>query len=286
MIQPVDALHTPSFAAVPSRMSRGRRRLGHPLVTVLLARRETHASHTQLAVVSLCSSADRYRRTASEAVSREGRLQAHGSRNGGRIGLSPMRLPLMQPLQLHFHGPLSFLPGEASLFHSPYRDVSGVYLWTIKSDVDGHYHIHYIGEAEKFARRHREHLVHVLGLNYGIIDPDNARRGVVKWLWPGLWRDKSAEGPGRLLERYARLADDVFRYVSALTVFVAPLDVARGDRRHVEGCLSKHLRTAHPEVKTLYPDDNRALARATRLGVRLELTADAPIAGLDPMLEI
>lgn len=192
----------------------------------------------------------------------------------------------MQTVRLHFHGPLEFTSGERSLFHSPLHETSCVYLWTVRSGVDERYYIHYIGEAQSFSRRQREHLIHVLGLDYGIFDPADARRGVATRLWDGLWRDRSPEGPSRALEQYARGAASVVEYVSAIAVFVAPLEGGRGLRRRIEGAIGRNLRIVHPEAKTLYPDDNRIGTGSTDPMIRLEVTADAPIAGLDSVLEV
>ncbi len=76
----------------------------------------------------------------------------------------------MEPLPLHFNGALTFTEGARSLFHSPFRDDACVYLWTIKSDFDQKYYIHYIGEAESFAKRQREHLIQILVVSQADVD--------------------------------------------------------------------------------------------------------------------
>jgi hypothetical protein len=192
----------------------------------------------------------------------------------------------LQELALHFNGPLTFRSGDRCLFDSPLRDESCVYLWTIRREYDGMHLIHYIGEASRFAPRQRDHLIQVLGLNYGIFDPASARRGESKLLWPGLWRDKSAIGPTAALDQLAALAPAVVAYVDALTVFVAPMDMDRDVRRHVEGSIARSLRANHPESAALYPSDNRTGTSRTVSGYRLEITSDEPIAGLDSVLEV
>ncbi len=102
----------------------------------------------------------------------------------------------MQTITLHFSGPLTFMPGDRSIFHYAHRDAPCVYLWTIRSDLDGDYYIHYVGKALSFAKRRREHLVQILELNYGIFYPVACRQGMDKRVWSGLWRDKSQDGPG------------------------------------------------------------------------------------------
>lgn len=123
----------------------------------------------------------------------------------------------MADRQLHFDGPYTFTAGDRSLFHSPCAKAAGVYLWTFRQHADGSHLIHYVGETKAFAKRHREHLIHVLSLNYGLFDPDKAQQGISEVCWPGLWRRKSADGPTECLKAYGELNDVVLRYVQALT---------------------------------------------------------------------
>jgi hypothetical protein len=187
---------------------------------------------------------------------------------------------------LHFHGPLTFTEGPRFLFHSPLADAPCVYLWTVKSDLDGLQYIHYVGESVSLARRHREHLVRILGLDYGIFDPEEARRGVQKLLWPGLWRDKGTDGPARQLEAYRTLTPTVLRYLECLSVFAAETHVDTQLRKHIEGSIGWNLRENHDPYAVLYPADNRIGRRAAKAGLTLLLSADEPIAGLDPRLEV
>jgi hypothetical protein len=160
-----------------------------------------------------------------------------------------------------------------------------VYLWTFRSDSDGCYYIHYVGEAKSFAARHREHLIHILGMNYGTFDPAAARGGVQTQVWPGLGRNKSPDGPGRLLERYEANTKAVLQYVAALEVFVGETSVEKDMRKHIEGSIGWNLRNNHADKKMLYPDDNRVHTRQ-KVGRWLRITADAVIAGVEKFIEI
>jgi hypothetical protein len=191
----------------------------------------------------------------------------------------------METIALHFHGPLSFMPGERSLFHSPFATATGIYLWTIRSETDGFYYIHYVGEAVSFAARQREHLIQVLGMNYETLDVSAARRGERKHVWRGLWRARTSDGPGEALGLYASNARRVSEYVAAIDVFVAETTVETNLRRHLEGSIGWNLRKNHPDKKALYADDNH-IGTGAQLGWRLRITADALIAGLDEELEI
>ena len=167
----------------------------------------------------------------------------------------------MVDIELNFVGPFSFLEGESCLFQSSMAQSAGVYLHTIKQDVDNTHLIHYIGETASFSKRHKEHLVNILGLNYGIFDPDKARQGICEILWRGLWRVKTADGPSFQVDAYRRLHNDILRYLSVLSVFFAELEGDDLLRRQVEGCIGWNLRNNHPDHKALYPDDNRIGAK-------------------------
>jgi len=191
-----------------------------------------------------------------------------------------------EEIRLHFRGPFTFTGGDRSLFHCSLTGAPCVYLWTFKSDLDGRYWIHYIGEAASFAKRQREHLIGLLGLHYGIFDPVEARKGIQKRIYGGLWRDKTAEGSIKQLEAYAKITDNVLKYIESLDVFAAETIPDRRFRQQVEGSISWNLRNNHKEYKVLYPDDNHVGTLIQKLGLVLRISADHPIAGLDELLGI
>ncbi len=179
-----------------------------------------------------------------------------------------------------------FNVGPQCLFDSEFRDVPCVYLWTIRRESDGAHLIHYIGEASAFAGRQREHLIRILGLDYGIYDVEGASRGEINLVWPGLWRDKSPTGPTLALSQYESMAPRVVAYAGAIAVFVAPLERDRDFRRQVEGSIARSLRTRHSKDCSLYPSDNRTGVTSEPMGVTLKISSDERIAGLDSVLEI
>lgn len=190
----------------------------------------------------------------------------------------------MSSLALHFDGPYTLTPGAQSLFTALGADVAGVYLWTLPS-ADGRLCVHYVGETKHFASRHREHLVRILGLDYGLPDLDAARQGRLAWRWPGLWRLKTPDAPAMALACYEALAAEALRYAETLRIFVAPLDGGRALRCHVEGLLARHVRAAPGGAASLYPPDNRTLPGRTSYDLHIDVTAAAPIAGLAMSLE-
>lgn len=188
----------------------------------------------------------------------------------------------MQQLNLDFTGPFSFLDRQDCVFRAPCAASAGVYLWTIRQVADDTHLIHYVGQTTKgFGQRQREHLLHVLGLNYGIWDPDKAQHGVSELVWPGLWRDRSPDAAARLVAQYASIADVVVRYLSVISIFFAPLDAENRLMRHVEGCIAYHLRDEHPEDAVLYPSDNRVGTMGDKTRGELAITAPEAIRGLD-----
>lgn len=191
----------------------------------------------------------------------------------------------MESLAVHFSGPLTFASGPRCLFTSEFSRAACIYLWAIQSEIDGKYWIHYVGETGDLRMRQKQHLIHMLGLNYGILDVAEARRGVAKFVWRGVWREGLPNGPSHALDEYPALAPAVAAYVDALAVFVAPLDVDRSMREHIEGSIASNLRTNHAECCTLYPHDCRTGCSA-EAGIPLEITSDEPIAGLDSRLSI
>jgi hypothetical protein len=193
--------------------------------------------------------------------------------------------PMMEA-KLHFRGPFTFRAGDRCLFHCALAAAPCVYLWTIKSDLDSLYWIHYGGEAACFAKRQREHLIGILGLNYGIFDATQARNGIQKRIYDGLWRDKTADGPLKQLDTYAKTNLQVLKYVESLDVFAAEATVDRRYRQQIEGSIGWSLRNNHKRYKALYPDDNHVGTVTQKLGIVLRISADRPVAGLDERLEI
>jgi hypothetical protein len=191
----------------------------------------------------------------------------------------------VESLTIHFHGPLTFAAGPHCLFTSEFSRAACIYLWTIKSEIDGKYWIHYVGETGDLRMRQKEHLIRMLGLNYGILDVAEARRGVATFVWRGIWRAGLPDGPSHALDEYPTLAPAVAAYVDALAVLVAPLDVGRSMREHHEGSVASNLRSNHDDCCSLYPRDCRT-GCGVEAGIRLEITSDQPIAGLDALLSI
>jgi hypothetical protein len=188
-------------------------------------------------------------------------------------------------LSLRFQGPYTLTEGSRCLFGCEMRDIPCVYLWTI-SNEDGRYFIHYVGETYRFAARQRRHLMGILGLDSGIFDVPAARSGKLKRSWDGLWRDKSADSTSKALSHYATATAAVLEYVGAIEIFAARVDGDAQLRKNIEGAIGYNLRERHPDAKLLYPDDNRIGKGMTPRNMRLHISCDAPIAGVDEMIDI
>lgn len=190
----------------------------------------------------------------------------------------------MTDIALNFVGPFTLVDGKACVFHSAFAASPGIYLWTIRQDYDDTHLIHYVGETVSLGKRHREHLIQILGLNYGIFNPDKARQGVSELLWKGLWRDKTATGPLMQLEAYRSIHQDVLQYLSILNVFFAELNADSNLRKHVEGCIGWNLRNNHREHKALYPDDNHVGTMKDKTNGNLYISVPETIKGLDGVI--
>lgn len=184
-------------------------------------------------------------------------------------------------IALNFAGPFTFTGGESCVFQAPCAGAAGIYLWTIKQRSDQTHLIHYVGETLSLGKRHREHLIHILGMNYGIFHPDKAQEGVCEVLWPGLWRTKTLDGPSKLIEAYQAIHEQMVRYLSVVNIFFAELNTDDHLRKHIEGCIGWNLRNNHREWKALYPDDNHVGTLPVKDRGELRVSAPEPIRGLD-----
>jgi hypothetical protein len=190
----------------------------------------------------------------------------------------------MDSVKIHFNGPYSFANKNNSLFECKYSSSKGIYLWTINTKIGNL--IHYIGETDNFAKRHREHLINILGLNYGIFDISQAKEVKSVLIWKGLWRDKSPNPVEKLLMNYSKLSAIVIEYINSLDVFFAETDVDNNTRKHIEGSIGWNLRTKYPDYKILYPDDNHIGRSTKRMGKKLYITSNEVILGLDSEIDL
>ena len=192
----------------------------------------------------------------------------------------------MEKINLNFSGPYTFTEGEMFVFKCEYTKSAGIYLWTIKQTAQNYHLIHYIGETVSFSKRQKEHLIHILGLNYGIFNPEKAQKGILELQWDGLWRNKTVDGPGLQLKAYKELNHIVLKYVSILNIFFAELNVEKELRKHIEGCIGYNLRNNHKEYKVLYPDDNHiGTTKAEKTQGELIISNSELIRGLDPCIK-
>ena len=182
---------------------------------------------------------------------------------------------------LTFHGPFTFTKGPQYLFNSGLLKKEGLYIWTIKDAIDGINHVHYIGETGYFARRQRQHLVQMTGLNYPILDANFALQGIKKVIWNGMAHDKSRHAAADLLENYNEVSKKVTNYISLINIYFAPFTSGLRMRRHVQDSIIWNFRTNYPELKQFYSDDTHACIKPLRQGQKLILNLPEDIAGID-----
>ena len=184
-------------------------------------------------------------------------------------------------IMLTFHGPFTFTKGPQYLFNTGLLKKEGLYIWTIKDEVDYINHVHYIGETGYFARRQRQHLVQMTGLNYPILDARFARQGIQKVIWNGMAHDKSRHAAADLLENYNEVSRKVTDYISLINVYFAPFASGLRMRRHVQDSIIWNFRTNYPELKGFYTDETHACIKPLRQGQKLILNLPEEIAGID-----
>lgn len=184
-------------------------------------------------------------------------------------------------ITLTFHGPFTFTKGKNYLFNTGLLKKEGLYIWTIKDEVDHLNQVHYIGETGYFARRQRQHLIQMTGLNYPILDANFARQGLKKVIWNGMAHDKSRNAAADLLENYNEVSKKVTDYISLLNVYFAPCTFGLRMRRHIQDSIIWNFRTNYPELKKFYTDDSHACIKPLRQGQKLLVNLPEPIAGID-----
>ena len=190
---------------------------------------------------------------------------------------------MIEKIIINFQGPYSFLDNDLSVSKSPIFDKKCIYLWTFKQKNDS-YLIHYVGETVSFAKRQREHLINILGLNYGIWDIDEAERGISKIIWNGLWRIKDRISIGNLIEIYDKHNKDIIKYISRINIFAGEINCSDTLRKHIEGCIGWNLRNKYPEYKLFYPDDNH-VGISNKKNLKLYLNYNN-ILGLDKEMDL
>ncbi|MCU0607253.1 MAG: hypothetical protein MUF78_07505 [Candidatus Edwardsbacteria bacterium] len=187
---------------------------------------------------------------------------------------------------LDFQGPYTFTNGDRYLFDSGYARSPGIYLWMITDGKTRKKYVHYIGETGSFGKRQREHVVQLTGLNYAILDPESARHGEVKYVWRGLWRDRSSNAVAALISSHDAVCMCVTGYIAMIDVYFAPTDIKASVRKHLEGCLALNVREKGDEISKFYPADNRTFVKRQRLGKKVMIHHDGSIVGLDDSIII
>jgi hypothetical protein len=184
-------------------------------------------------------------------------------------------------ISLHFDGPFTFTEGERSAFRTGYSGKAGIYLWTIEQHDASHL-IHFIGETQSFSRIHKEHLVNILGLNYGIFDPVKAKSGIADLIWEGLWQNNTQDGPGQVIRSYSERHETVIQYLNSINIFFAKIDpnVEQTTRQQIEYGINLHLRKHHPEYSVLFPDESFVDTGRYYKNGDLEISCSRTILGL------
>jgi hypothetical protein len=187
-------------------------------------------------------------------------------------------------IELRFAGPYKFLENDNSVFKCEYSDSPGIYLWTIRTTAGRM--VHYVGETAHFSKRQTYRLIQMLGLNYAIYDPGEAKKGKPIQLWKGLWRDKSNTMILEIGSAYEELSSSTIEYISLIDVFFAEFQGTKIFRKHIEGSIGWNLRNNHHDLKSLYPADNHVGISRVKLGCKLLISCSNNILGIDGEINV
>lgn len=185
-----------------------------------------------------------------------------------------------EKITLDFYGPFKFV-GDNSIFTSPFAKSPGIYIWTVKDELNDTNYVTYVGETTSFAKRHREHFTQLMGLNYRIIDVEAAKKGTEVIVWNGMWRDRSVKATDNLLTCYESISRNVVDVITYYNIYFAPVYIDKQLRRHIEGCIGLNLRQNHKDLTVFYPDDNHITFKGHKYDRELIINLPEEIAGVD-----
>lgn len=163
---------------------------------------------------------------------------------------------------LSFVGPFGMAgPHSKILFAEPEARLPGIYLWAIPY-IHGGFLVNYVGETStSFGQRMKNHLIHKVGGNYRISDPEQMIRGVDAVLWDGLWRKGTRDKMHEYIEKLVDLAPKIQKSIELIHVFVAPLDVETRTRQRIEAALAEHIKSQAGVASSLMAKDVRYYIR-------------------------
>jgi hypothetical protein len=90
------------------------------------------------------------------------------------------------PDSLYFHGPFTFIDKGRGIATCEFARSQGIYLWVLADGASRY--IHYIGQTDGFLGRHREHLLWILSLGYGLFRADAVAANEPLPIFGGMWR--------------------------------------------------------------------------------------------------
>lgn len=185
-------------------------------------------------------------------------------------------------VSIKFAGPFSWAgsPDARSVFDAPEGKESGVYLWTVPTEV-GHV-VYYVGETGRsFEERLFEHYKeHASGM-YHLYNPSEFVRGVKKTEWPGLYDRRARKTVRDCIAEYGRINQVAAELTSLYRFFFAPLSCGRRERCRIEAAISDFLRKVPGIVGDMQDEGIRYSRRlATEEEIACPITSTAPIAGL------
>jgi hypothetical protein len=188
----------------------------------------------------------------------------------------------MVDLHATLDGPFGLAGDHARiLFDAPEGKAAGVYISAVPFHQGG-YFAGYIGQTgQSFAKRWKDHMIRTMGGEYRTCDPELARRGESRVLWPGLWRKGTRDKMGEYLDRLPELAPAIRESLRSTVIFTAAIDGDRRIRERVEGALALHYREMGGQAAVLLAPDIRYRPRKdSEPPIRVRVICTVEIKGL------
>jgi hypothetical protein len=189
-------------------------------------------------------------------------------------------------MQFELEGPFSLNPDEKSgIFHLPIGEQSGVYVYAVNVDGQGHLAT-YVGQTGRsFLIRVREHVLNTLSGYEKIFDPDALKKGEKKLVWDGLWPSDRRNYLGEFLKRYSELAPVIQKFAKQFEIFLLPIQQKdKSLRLALEAGITTHLK-AQPTPVGEFMDEIDPKPRKENL-VDIEIMNAQKIMGFPTCLRV
>jgi hypothetical protein len=185
----------------------------------------------------------------------------------------------MNSKKVSWHGPLSLVENENSVFRESVSEKPGLYLWTVKFQ-DG-YLVNYVGMTKNsIATRLQEHISQFLCGGYWIYDPEQLSQGELKVLY------KPSGSVLDFLPRYVSLSQNIHSMLKTYAVFIAEVDGTKEWLERIESGVIKNINKANSKSEAFL--DNEKISRFVPEDQRVSIAmhSNEKIIGLSEMIKV